>query len=282
MEISKTYLCLNEQNVYIINHYKLGTRFVNFWFNKNHQDQIPNIIEHNLEKGLSYLTPDGHWNNIIERKPINKNILLLYRNPINKTISGLIEDFHEAILRGQNPDEYDEVLNSISNNTYKKLLTRLTDKKEWRVKEFAKVFDSEFIYDTDIRTDDVYTDLFISYVKMRKRNNTIDDRHSKYHTGSFYFLINEYLRDVQNFKIFDLDNEDLNLANVLKQYQKSRHINSEKKDDWSNLNYKSLITNEFWNSSIFIKIKKDLEDEILFYNALKANKNNIRNTDEEM
>ena len=282
MEISKTYLCLNEQNVYIINHYKLGTRFVNFWFTKNHQDQIPNVIEHNLEEGLKYPTSDGNWNNIIERKPINKNILLLYRNPINKTITGLIEDFGESILRGKNSDEYDEVLNTISNNTYKKLLTRLTDKKEWRVKEFEEVFNSEFIYDTDIRTDNVYTHLFTSYVEIRRRNNTINDRHSEYHTGSFYFLINEYLRDVQNFRIFDLDNEDLNLANVLKQYQKSRNIHTEQKENWSNLNYKSLLTNEFWDSSIFSKIKKDLEDEILFYNALKANKNNIRNTDEEM
>lgn len=282
MEISKTYLCLNEQNVYIINHYKLGTRFVNFWFKKNHQDQIPNVIEHNLEEGLKHPTPDGHWNNIIERKSINKNILLLYRNPINKTITGLIEDFGESILRGKHPDEYDEVLNTISNNTYKKLLTRLTHKKEWRLSQFEEVFNSEFIYDTDIRTDDVYTYLFTSYVKMRRRNNTINNRHSEYHTGSFYFLINEYLRDVQNFKIFDLDNEDLNLANVLKQYQKSRNMQTEKKENWSNLNYKSLLTNEFWNSSIFSKIQKDLEDEILFYNALKANKNNIRNTDEEM
>jgi hypothetical protein len=269
--ISKTYLCLNTPKLYIINDYKVGTRFVNSWFNKQHMDQVPNQIP---QMG----SDDKLWVKILNRKKINKNILMIYRNPLEKTITGLLEDFSETIIRGNDPQEYKDALDNINDHVHFKILKSLTFSNEENSYKFDEVFSNEFIYDTPIKSADVFTSLFTSYVDMRRKKVSLNDKHAKYHICGFYFLVNEFLRDVQDFTLFNIDNKDIQLHKVLSKYKKP----PKELESTSNLKYKKLLTEDFWNSDIFKHIKNDMEDEILFYHAMKESKFNIINTDEKV
>lgn len=271
LSISKTYLCLDTTKLYIINDYKVGTRFVNSWFNKKHMDQVPNQIP---QMG----SDDKLWVKILNRKKINKNILMIYRNPLEKTITGLLEDFSQTIIRGNDPQEYKDALDNINDHVHFKILRSLTFASEENSDKFDEVFSDEFIYDTPIKSADVFTSLFTSYVDMRRKKQSLNDKHAKYHICGFYFLVNEFLRDVQDFRLFNIDNKDIQLHKVLSKYKKP----PKEFDSTSNLKYKKLLTEDFWNSDIFKHIKNDMEDEILFYHALKESKFNIINTDEKV
>lgn len=276
--IPKTYLCLDTPKLYIINDYKIGTRFVNSWFKKNHMDQVPNVLIQDEYGNTSDETSDKNWKKILKGKKLTKKILILYRNPIEKTITGLLEDFSESIIRGKHPQEYKDTIDNINNHVHHKILRTLTFNNEENSDKFDEVFSGEFIYDTPIKSDDVFTSLFTSYVDMRRKKQSLNDKHARYHICSFYFLINEFLRDVQDFELFNIDNKDIQLSKVLSKYKKSPN-NLERT---TNLQYKKLLTEDFWKSDIFTSIEKDMEDEVLFYYAMKRSKFNIVNTDEKV
>lgn len=279
LNISKTYLCLDTPKLYIINDYKIGTRFVNSWFGKNHMDQIPNVLMqdgHGLDSDKS---SDKNWVKILKGKKLTKKILMLYRNPIEKTITGLLEDFSESIIRGKWPQEYKDTVDNINNHVHHKILRTLTFNNEENSDKFDAVFSGEFIYDTPIKSADVFTSLFTSYVDMRRKKQSLNDKHARYHICSFYFLINEFLRDKQDFTLFNIDNKDIQLSKVLSKYKKRP---KKKLERTTNLQYKKLLTEDFWKSDIFTSIEKDMEDEVLFYNAMKQSKFNIVNTDEKV
>lgn len=260
------YIATNCENLFVINHFKIATRQIKDWSNKG-PDCTFGIEPKTFYPDDTTIPVSKEVIDILNQKSIEKDILLIYRNPIKKAITGLIEDFEMACIRMENKEEFYEVINNIKDNRFKKLLLSKIDSGD-----LHDVLSNTFVYSTDILSSDVYTEMFLEWLIIRRDKFKLFEFHSEPFCFSAYYLLKEYLENNQNFYLFDLDDKNISLVDFLKKYKQFENLSI---DTYSNKPHIEKLSSKFENSHIKLDIIDRLSFETLCYNKLRTHKNNI-------
>jgi hypothetical protein len=207
-----------------------------------------------------------------------KDILFLYRNPFERIISGIVQEFFSEIRSVEYGDKMKSKLNLIQGG----------------IEFYSKIISNQNIFDSVIQNDEHFTkdeytilqflllEYALEYTDLFLQNTT----HTNPQLIPLYIFIENLSKYNNQIKLFDLDNEELDLNVFLsKKFINKDILNSENSRNSNFLFKKMLLENSDFDDSINHKqyliktrIENSLRLEMVYYTILRSHKLNVKST----
>lgn len=209
---------------------------------------------------------------------IKKDILFLYRNPFERLISGIVQEFFSEIHSVEYGAKIKSKLNLIQGG----------------IDFYSKIVSNQSFFDSVIQNDEhlskdeynilqfLLLEYALEYTDLFLQNTT----HTNPQLIPLYIFIENLSKYNNQIKLFDLDNEELDLNVFLsKKFLNKVQLNSENPRNSNFLFKKMLLENSESDNSVTHKqhliksrIENSLRMEMVYYTILRAHKLNVKST----
>jgi len=280
IRVSNTKFCL------IINKEKIGSQYVRAFNNyeNNRSDEPDTIFELELVKKsdnfIWNIEPGGPVMNKGDKNgldsflngTISKDVIILIRDPFERFISAFNQDFIKPLLfQGDEDNLYILGLSILKNNQNKALFDWwLNSSREYLINNQNKLLTNSHQPSISISYSDldktfelcmesIFRNIIDSWLES---NYDLDYKHnSLYH----YIIVNMLFKNKNKFKIFDIDNVDMNDI-FSKYFVGINHLGRP-----NQANFTKRIVSNIFNRNIKLKthIMEKLKVEYMAYGSLK-------------